>query len=482
MSSFQSRSSVDRRHVLLGAGAVGLVAAIGRSQVSTRAISGPQVSVTDFGAREDPRIDNSAAIQAAINAVERQGGGTVIVPGRYRCGNIVISGKGVRIQGVNGSLVDGRLTIQTRASNIEILDLGIVDTRGDQRTYLLDIGASACLFRNVQLVKDPPAGGYQMYVRQTAERCTFQGLRLKGSNGILVAGKHHLFENFDLEARMLKGVGGDDAFAIKGLEGATEDIVIRNGSVRGYAAIVSIGSEVGTQKPRGTPGSVRNVLVQDVTGEKCTSLAFIKPGALKTSWRNGLVEGVRLQGLTLNDPAGEYFRSGIMIWAGAGAQVRDITARAISISARARDRGIAPTAAIQVMLRNTGAPARIEDIDLQLSFADPYSGAPHSSAAPGFPIEYIAQIERGNGAGSMSGITLDVEGRGSARGGIYVGPGLDGAVRVARAILKRVATDPPSSRGGGGIWSDSRISLGAVDIDSVRLPKFGGRAFATARP
>jgi len=82
----------------------------------------------------------------------------------------------------------------------------------------------------------------------------------------------------------------------------------------------------------------------------------------------------------------------------------------------------------------------------------------------------------------MSGITLDVEGKGSARGGIYVGPGLDGAVRVARAILKRVATDPPSSRGGGGIWSDSRISLGAVDIDSVRLPKFGGRAFATARP
>jgi hypothetical protein len=134
------------------------------------------------------------------------------------------------------------------------------------------------------------------------------------------------------------------------------------------------------------------------------------------------------------------------------------------------------------MLRNTGAPAQIDGVDLQLSFADPYSGAPHSGAAPGYPVEYIAQIERGAGSGSMSGITLDLDGRGSARGGIYVGPGLDDAVRVERAVLRRVATDPPSSRGGGGIWSDSRIAVGAVDIESVKLPKFGGRAFPTARP
>lgn len=481
VSSGGSNASIDRRHLLIGTGAVAFGTAIARSQLAPL-IAGPQVSVVDFGAREDPARDNSAAIQAAIHAVERQGGGTVLFPGRFRCGNIVVSGRNVRLQGQGGWLVDGRLTIQTRASNIEVMDLGIVDTRGDERTYLLDVGGRSCRFRNVQLVKDPPAGGYQMYVRQTAEQCTFQALRLKGSNGIMVAGKHHLFENFDLQSRMLKGVGGDDAFAIKGLEGATEDIVIRNGSVRGYAAIVSIGSEVGTQKPGGHPGSVRNVLVQDVAGDRCTSVAFIKPGALKTSWRNGVVDGVRLQGLTLNDQAGDYYRSGIIIWAGAGATVRNVTARAISITARARDRGVAPTAAVQVMLRDTGAPARIEDVDLQLSFADPYSGAPHGTSAPGYPVDYIAQIERGMGAGSMSGITLDVEGRGSARGGIYVGPGLDGAVSVARAVLKRVSTDPPSSRGGGGIWSDSRIALGQIEIDSVKLPKFGGRAFPSRRP
>jgi hypothetical protein len=78
----------------------------------------------------------------------------------------------------------------------------------------------------------------------------------------------------------------------------------------------------------------------------------------------------------------------------------------------------------------------------------------------------------------MSGIVLDIEGEGSGFGGIYVGAGLDDAVTIERAILKRVASSPPASVGGGGIWSDSRLTLGDVQIDSVKLPKFGGSALA----
>jgi len=115
-----------------------LGAAVGPAQVSQAAIGGPQVSVLDFGAQDDPRKDNAAAIQAAIHAVQSRGGGTVLVPGSFHCDNIVISGQGVRLQGVNGWLVDARLTINTRAANVEVVDLGIVDTRGDERSYLLN--------------------------------------------------------------------------------------------------------------------------------------------------------------------------------------------------------------------------------------------------------------------------------------------------------------------------------------------------------
>lgn len=48
-------------------------------------------NVLDFGARGDGQHLDSAAIQAAINAVDGAGGGTVIVPpGRYRCGTLTL--------------------------------------------------------------------------------------------------------------------------------------------------------------------------------------------------------------------------------------------------------------------------------------------------------------------------------------------------------------------------------------------------------
>ena len=473
---------IDRRTVLIGAGA-SLCGYRCFASVQSVAV-GPVVSVEEFGARASSGRDDTRAIQAAIAQVERSGGGTVVIPGRYRCGNIVISGSNVRMQGQGGWLLDARLTIHPKATNVEVVDLGILDTRGDRRTYLLDVSGRNCRFSNVELVKEPVAGGYQMYVRQPSAACHFNGLRLRGSNGIFLAGTDHVFENFELQSTMSKGVGGDDAFAIKGVEEQTGNIIIRNGVVRGYTAIASFGSEIGTRGGgRGARGSVRNVTVENVHADRCSYLAFFKPGALEADWRNGLIENIRLRNLTLRDPRGDRFRAGIFMLAGRGATIRSVEARGIRIVARARDRGVAPTAAVDMLLRDMGAPATIEDVDLQVAFIDPYSGAPHSVGAPGHPVDYVVRIEKGKSRqGSMSGIVLDVDGRGASRGGIYVGPNLDGAINVKRAILARVATDPHAVRGGGGIWSSSRLMLGETRIDSVKLPDFGGSAFAHKKP
>ena len=465
---------------MLGLGAAGLGGDWSRAPAIGAAapFPGRSVSVTDFGARGDSGQDQTAAIQAAIDAVERGGGGSVLIPGRYRCGNIVVSGENVRLQGQRGLLVDARLTISPEARNIEVAGLTVLDTRGDPRTYLMDISGRDCRFSNVALVKNPVAGGYQMYVRQPSARCSFDGLRLRGSNGIMVAGSDHLFENFELESKMLKDAAGDDAFAIKAAEGTTQNITIRNGVVRGYAAIVSFGSEIGANGASGRLGAVRNVTVENVRGHHCSRLAFFKPDALPYDWRNGVVEGVRLRNLSLDDRTGLYFRSGIQMIAARGAVIRDVEARGIRIIARAKDHGVAPTSAVDITLLDIGAPAQIEDVNLQLSFVDPDSGAPHGARTPGYPVDHIVRIEKLNpNSGSMAGVVLDVEGDGASFGGIYVGPGLDGAVSLQRAVLRHVATNPPASHGGGGIWSDSRISLGDVQIQSVKLPRFGGHAF-----
>jgi hypothetical protein len=438
--------------------------------------------VAEFGAESNSGRDETAAIQAAIHAVESVGGGTVIIPGRYICGNLVVSGENVRLEGRRGWLVDGRLTIATESRNVEVANLALIDTRGDPRTYLIDVSGCECRFSNIAVIKDPITAGYQIYLRQSATGCHFDGLQLRGANGIFVAGIDHVFENFEFESKDLRKPSGDDAFAIKGAEEATRNISIRNGIVRGFAAIVSFGSEIGTREPGARAGSVRNVTVENVIGDRCNAVAFFKPGALGSDWREGLVERIRLRNLTLVDPAGAYFRVGIRMWAGRGARIRDVAARGINIVARAMDHDVMPTAAIEIVLADKGAPASMENINLQMNFTDPYAGAPHSPEALGYPIDYIVRIEkRDSRKGSMSGVVLDVDGRGSVRGGIYVGAGLDDAIRIRRAVLTRVAMAPPSNRGGGGLWSSSRISLGKLTIDSAKLPDFGGPAFATRR-
>lgn len=472
-----ARFKIDRREVLQ----VAIAAATAACGSRTAAQSGPVVSVPEFGAVPEPGRDNTQAIQRAIDHVRSRGGGVVLIPATYECCVLVIS-DGVTIRGQGGWLVNGRIVIPEGRQGCRIEDLGIIDRRGDSSSYALDIAGRNCTFTNVSLIKDPIAGGYQMYLRQPSTDCRFTGLRLKGSNGIMVAGRNHLFERFELESTMSDRVGGDDAFAIKALGGPTENIAIRNGIVRGFFAITSFGSEIGTSgRSSNYQAPARNISVSDVIADRCGSLAFFKPGALIYDWRNGLVENVLLERLRLTDERGERFTSGVRMIAGRGAVIRNVVGRQLDVRARAKNQGVQPTAAIDLSILE-GADARFEDIDLQLSFTDPYDGADHRPDAPGYPVDHIARIETSNARrGTMRGISLDVAGRGSRFGGIYIGAGLDDAVTLRRAQLARVGLHPPASMGGGGIWSDSRVQLGDVSVDSPVLPRFGGRALGNRR-
>lgn len=464
--------TIGRRELLQ----IGLAAAGSACSARTAAQTGLVVSVREFGAVAAPGRDNTRAIQRAIDQVGSRGGGTVEIPGTYECGIVTVTGDGVILRGSGGWLVNGRIVVPQGREGCRIENLGIVNRRSDANSFALDVAGRNCTFANVTLVKEPIAGGYQMFLRQPSAHCSFTGLKLKGSNGIMVAGSDHLFERFELQSTMSNRVGGDDAFAIKALGAATTNLTIRDGVVRGYYAIASFGSEIGTEgRPSNYEAAVRNVVVQDVTADRCGSLAFFKPGALIYDWRNGLVEGVRLERLRLTDERGERFTSGVRMIAGRGAVIRDVVGRDLDIRARAKNQGVQPTAAIDLSMLD-GADARFENIDLQMTFADPYEGAEHGPAAPGYPVDHIIRIEKTDPRrGEMRRIDLDVVGHGSRFGGAYIGAGLDDAVTLRRAHFERVGLHPPASVGGGGIWSDSRVRLGDVALDSPVLPKLGGR-------
>ena len=452
--------------------------ALATRSTAQQAPSGPIISVRDFGAV--PGRDSTQAIQRAIDSL-RGRGGIVEIPGSYPCGIIIISGDDITLRGRDGWLVNGRIVIPEGRQGCRIEQLGIVDRRGDDGSYALDIVGRNCTFTDVTLVKNPIAGGYQIYMRQPSSGCRFSGLRLKGSNGIMVAGQDHLFERFEFESTMSDRVGGDDAFAIKALGAPTRNITIRDGVVRGYSAIASFGSEIGSSADFRGPGSVRNVLVSNVTADRCSMLAFFKPGALIYDWRNGLVEDIRLERLRLTDERGERFTCGVRLIAARGAIIRNVVGRQLEIRARAKNQGVQPTAAVDVSLLQ-GADARIENIDLQMVFTDPFDGAAHAAGSPGYPVDHIARIEKVDPRrGGMRGISLDITGRGSRFGGVFIGAGLDDAVTLRRAHLSRVGLAPPASVGGGGIWSDSRVQIGDISLDSPVLPKLGGRALGGPR-
>jgi hypothetical protein len=418
------------------------------------------VSAAEFGARPD--ADANSAIQQALDHLALRGGGVLRIGANYRAGNLIVRGSRITIDGAGGTLRDVRFNIVPEAKNIVIQDLNLLETRGKSESYLLDVSGTDCVFRN------PMAGGYQAYLRADSRRCSFMKLTLEGSNGIFVAGRDHLFEDFVLTSTLRSDMGGDDAFAIKAPGVVTENIVIRNGIVRGYSAAVSIGSEVGSSGEHKGIGVVRRIRVDNVFADRCQMVCFIKPGALIYDWRDGAVEDVVIQDITLSDPEGFMFTRGIALSAGRGARISGVKMRNIVINARARSQGVMPTAAVDISIRREPPGAIIEDVQIQAV----YDG----SGQYAYPVDHVVRIEKDDEAiGTMRELSIDVAGNDARIAGIYVGPGLDDAVTITRARLTKVTLRPPSSIGAAGIWADSRVRLGDVEVQAIDGPTRGGR-------
>ena len=465
-----SSFAVSRRAMLtqltIGVGGAALMSkasAKGRYEPLRR----PQIHARDLGIK--PGDDARSALQSALDRLVEKGGGTLTIGDRWRCEHLVIRGSQIEINGAGGTLIDCRITITQEAADIVIRDLTLLETSGDAASYLLDVSGTGCYFSGLKLEKRPFAGGYQGYLRSKSGRCRFEDLSLRGSNGLFVAGHDHVFDGFHFISTMRRDFGGDDAFAIKGAGSLTRNIDIRNGTVRGFAAAISIGSEIGSNTEFPGQGAVRNVTVSNVTADRCQMLAFIKPGALIYDWRNGLVENVRLTDMRLVDPDGFLFARGLVINAARGAVVRNISARNILIVARARTQGVMQTAAVDIVIRSQLPAATIKNVEIAVDFA--------GGGEAGFPVDHIVRVEKAApDIGWMSNIKLDVTGSHARISGIHIGAGLDNAVSIHKARLTAIGLDPPSSLGAAGIWADSKFHQNDVSIITTNAPSRGGSA------
>ncbi|MDQ2941293.1 MAG: right-handed parallel beta-helix repeat-containing protein [Chloroflexota bacterium] len=154
-----------------------MVAASASASPITRAAAGT-FSVIDFGARGDGATDDARAIQAALDAAARAGGGTVLLPaGTYQIGTLLYYPSNITIQGAGSAVTTIRNTT-TRGgnqlmlvpafagsgyvgmANVTIADLTFnqrADAYGEQNDqYVLSVDGTTnslvtrCVFTNVQ--------------------------------------------------------------------------------------------------------------------------------------------------------------------------------------------------------------------------------------------------------------------------------------------------------------------------------------------
>lgn len=431
-------------------------------------------SVTNTGTK------NNKAYTSAVNYLSHRGGGTLAIPqkvypfdGAAACSavNVTVSGYGATFAG-NGC----GLSLGVKSNGYNIEGLTLIDTSGSASTFLFDCYGSGCHFKDVHLEKNPPAKGYIGYCRDGTSGMIFENLSFAGANGIYLAGHDHQIIGGSGDS-----FGGDDCWALKAPTNPCYNIQISGFQARGFAAIFSIGSEIGSLQQDDPSHSryVRNVLVQNCSAQDCTYLAYIKPGAIPTiDYRDGLVEDISVLGCQIQDSSGNRFRNGVFVSPGKGAIVRSLTIKDIAISARGVTPAVQTVSAVYLYALSTtngaGVGASIGNISIaNVQCTDPFGGAATAASTPGTPIHSLIAIEKQNpgighiGQVDVSGSTID----GCARMAVSVGSQVSGPVSVNDCTLSNYAAAIYSSMDKGSVLARSPINLtGITAVPSPTAP------------
>jgi hypothetical protein len=431
------------------------------------------VEVGWFGTVADGIVDDTAAIQAAVNWMEAAGGGELrLGSGTFAVSGIVMMlGFDMTLDARGATLVSGdagaKPAFYAGGDRTRIVGGTWKLTGAHDGTRAFDVEGRDCEFDGLRLVKEPEAGSYHAYVRHLADGFVMRNCRTEGSNGIFCEASRSAFLQNRFKGRE---AGGDDAIAIKGIQGFTRGVRIIGNEFENLAYFCSIGSEIGVlgaDDPTYSRG-VGDVVVAGNRGLACTGIALIKPGVTSIfDYRDGTVENVTISDNVLSDSDGAKFSRGIAITPARGARVRNVRGRGNIIRARAASQSGRLVGAVDFYIPSLGegsAKASISDVDLQVLFDDPFDGASNDVSRPGFPVTGIVFAELADPAlGEMSNIRLDVRGNGCTSSGVSIGSGLDDAFDFRNVV---VTNTNRSAQSLGGFFADSRVRVGNAMIGS----------------
>jgi hypothetical protein len=334
-----------------------------------------------------------------------------------------------------------------------------------------DVEARNCRLDGCVIEHSPDADTVQMYVRYGADGFQLTNCHVRGANeAVYIEASDVLIMGNAFDGA--ETVSGDDCIPIKAIQGFTENIRVIGNRFRNHASFVSIGSQVGTPGANDPSYSrqVRNVVIAGNSGEACTYMLYIKPGAISSiDYRDGIVEGIVLSDNTLFDLTGKALNRAVAITAARGCLVRNVKGKNNLAIGRCKNDGSGLYAGMHLFNIDHSAVSpgcnvpSISDVDVQITVSDPHEGIAGGGAAPGAPFNYGVNVENQTPThGKMKNIRLDVSIDGTWLSGINVGAGLDDAVSIKSANLSSVNRSGSSTR--AGIALSSRIELLSDDV------------------
>jgi polygalacturonase len=281
-------------------------------------------NVTSYGAVGNGTTDNTAAIQAALNAANAAGGGTVTIPaGTFLSGPITLYSK-INLNLASGAVLKaepygssyypvGQPTVSGTTktadprtytnfitaeslNNIEISGTGTIDGQGAPWWAAFDNGDIAnrpimlylhkCTTVDVEGVKLTSSPVAHLVFKDGVTNATVQGMTIAtpvpshNTDGIDVSGQHILINNCNIS-------DGDDNIAIGGSVAFSSDITITNCTM-GAGHGLSIGSI--------TKAGINGLTVDNITFNGTDIGIRIK----SARDRGGLVQNLSYSNLTMN--------------------------------------------------------------------------------------------------------------------------------------------------------------------------------------